>query len=236
VLPADVGLAALLQDAINTFQINPGAALEATELSVLVSLASSSLNVLNVSAWTTPAGVFYITGEVANYGPVPALNVPVRAVLLTHDGLPVAEAVDVPMGYGVLPGGFAPFSLRFGQGQPALTDHYAVMVGAADWQPTSAIDIAGPDELGWIDESTFDENGDLVVSGTVTNIGGRLLRSPRAAVTVFNAQQQVIAAQFIDLDVPVLQPNETAAFRMVMTELGGEPAQYVVNVQALAEG
>jgi hypothetical protein len=232
-LPEDATQIAALQAAVNTFQINPESTLQPTDFSVLVSLADSSLDVLNVAAWTTPEGVFYVTGEVANYGISPALDLPVRAVLLTGDGLPVAEAVDVPMAYAVLPGGFAPFSLRFGQGRPGLTSHYEVILGAPDWQPQSDIVVYGPQDLSWIDESTFNKNGQLVVSGMVTNVGQNVLHSPRASATVFNANQQVIAARFVDLDITELGPNESAAFQITLPEIGGEPAQYVVNIQAL---
>lgn len=233
ILPPDEALTAALQDAINTFQINPDSALQPADLSVLVSLAGSSLEILNAAAWTTPEGVLYITGEVANYGTSPAVELPVRAVLLTSDGLPVAEAVDVPMAYAVLPGGFAPFSLRFGQGQPSLTDHYEISIGSPEWQPQSDMVVYGPQDLSWIDESTFDEQGRLVVSGMVTNIGQNLLRRPRAAVAVFNASQQVIAARFVDLEVTELRPNESTAFQITLPEIGGDPAQYVVSIQAL---
>ena len=232
-LPQDAALTAALQDTINTFQINPESALQPTDFSVLVSLAGSTLDVLNVSAWTTPEGVFYVTGEVANYGTSPAVDLPIRAVLLTSDGLPVAEAVDMPMGYAVLPGGFAPFSLRFGQGQPGLTSHYEVILGSPEWQPQSDVVVYGPQDLSWIDESTFDDEGQLVVSGMVTNIGQNLLHRPRASVAVFDSNQQVIAARFVDLDVPELGPNESTAFQITLPEIGGEPAQYVVNIQAL---
>jgi hypothetical protein len=228
-IPEDAALMARLQASVNTFRLNPDHQLTAADAAVLVSLASSRLSVLNVAAWTTPAGVLYITGEVANNGPAVVVDAPVTAVLRTPEGLPVAEAVDVPLGYGVLPGGLAPFSLRFGQGQPALTDRFEITlgVGAAD-----AV-IYGPADLQWIDDSAFDDNGALVVNGTVTNIGERLLRRPRATVTVFDQQQRVIAARFQDLEVTELRPNESAAFQITVDEIGGEPAQYVVNVQAL---
>ncbi len=235
IVPDDPALAAELQTSLNTLRINPEAALDPTNLSVLVSLATSSLRAMNIATWTTPGGVFYVTGEVANYGTHPVAEVPVRAVLLTPEGLPVAEAVDMPMGYAVLPGGFAPFSLRFGQGQPAMTSTYEVRVGAPDWQPPDpdALVVYGPEDLSWIDESGFDENGALVISGTVTNTGQRLLHRPRVSVTVFNADQNVIAARFEDLDVAQLSPNDSAPFRIVLQEIGGEPAHYVVNIQAL---
>ncbi|MBZ0299481.1 MAG: DUF3426 domain-containing protein [Anaerolineae bacterium] len=232
-VPDDPALADALQTTINTFHINPEASLEATDPSVLVSLAATSVGVLNVATWTTPSGVFYITGEVANYGTSPLKEVPVQAVLLTPDGLAVAEAEDLPMGYAVLPGGFAPFSLRFGQGQPALAARYSLTFGSAEPPSDSSTEVYGPTDLSWIDESTYDAEGQLVVSGMVTNIGDRMLHRPRATVTVFDANQNVVAARFADLPVDALGPNESAPFELVLSEIGAEPAQYVVNIQAL---
>jgi hypothetical protein len=93
--------------------------------------------------------------------------------------------------------------------------------------------IYGPGELDWIDESGFDDNGDLVITGTVTNIGSRVLHKLRAIATVFNEQQAVIGARFVDIEAADLQANESIAFRIPVPELGGNPAQYIVNVQAL---
>jgi hypothetical protein len=232
-LSDDPALNAALQTAVNTFRIQPDASLEPTDPAVLVSQGTGGLDIRHVSAWTTPAGVFYITGEIANYGTEPVVDLPLRAVLRTADGLPVAEAVDVPMAYAVLPGGLAPFSLRFGQGQPALAAYYELLAGSPDWQNQPDTVVYGPGDLSWIDQSTYDENEQLVVSGTVTNIGERLLRRPRATVTVFDAAGNVIAARFAELDAELLRPNESASFRAAIPEIGGEPAQYVVSVQAL---
>lgn len=233
VVPDDPAKMADFQRVINTFHVNPDTPLDTADLSVLSALADNSLAVLNVATWTTGEGVFFITGEIANYGTAPAVDLPVQAMLYTADGLPVTEAVDSPMGLAVLPGGYAPFSLRFGQGQPALVTNYALILGGDDWQPQPDAVVYGPDDLSWIDDSSFDENGHLVVSGTVTNIGQHLLHHLRATATIFNGQQNAIAAGFVDLDTPELRPNESAEFQIIVPEMGGEPAQYIVNVQAL---
>lgn len=233
ILPDNPMLFDQVQAIINSFRLNPAAELQPTDLSVLVSMAASSLEILNVETWTTPGGVFYVTGEVANYGTESVTGIPIRAILTTAEGLPVAEAVDLPMGYTVLPGGFAPFSLRFGQGQPALAASYEIILGSPDWQPTTDQVVYGPDDLSWIDESRFNEAGELVISGTITNIGERMLRAPRVTATVFNAQGNVVAARFIDLENIDLRSNESTSFEVIIPEVGGEPAEYVVNVQAL---
>ena len=232
VMPEDDSQTQTLQAVINTFSINPEASLQESSLSALSSVTRSTLEILHVSAWTTPAGVFFITGEVANYGDTLLTDIPVQAVLLTDNDLAVVEAVDMVMGYGLLPGGFAPFSLRFGQGQPALTKTYELTLGNEAWQSNVDAVILGPDDLTWTDESSYTEEGYLLITGEVTNIGTSTVRNLRAVVTVFDEAQNVIAAGFTDLTAPQLAPDESAVFQIPVPELGGEAAQYIVNIQA----
>ena len=76
----------------------------------------------------------------------------------------VLGAVDQVMGYGIPPGGFAPFSLRFGQGQPSLATTYTLTLGGEDWQPASTEPVIyGQNEMTWTDESRFDSFNRLVI-------------------------------------------------------------------------
>ncbi len=235
IVPDDAQQQAALQALINSVQLQPESSLQATDASALVSLSASDLDVLNLATWSNADGVFYVTGEIANNGPTSLVDLPIQAVLRDANGLVLAEAEDRPLGYAVMPGGFAPFSLRFGQGQPVPATHYDLILGGADWQPQAAADVYGPGDLDWIDDSSFDEDGALVISGTVTNIGSHMLRDLRATATVFAPGKGVIGARFVDLDSPPLGPNESTDFRIVLPELGGVPAQYIVNVQAKGE-
>jgi hypothetical protein len=231
IVPDDGAEMEALQAIINTFTIHSEAPLQTSDLTVLSSTTRNRLEILHVATWTTPAGVFFITGEVANYGAATLTDIPVRAVLYTADGLGVAEAVDTVMGYGIPPGGFAPFSLRFGQGQPALTSRYELILGNETWQPDESAQIYGQDELTWTDESTITDQGQLLITGSITNISGQTIRGLRAVVTVFDEAQNVIAAGFTDLTSPQLAPNDSADFQIAVPEYGGSAAQYIVNVQ-----
>jgi hypothetical protein len=231
VVPDNSDRQASLQTIVNSFTINPDAPLQAGELSALSSVTRSALEILHVSTWTVPGGVFFITGEVANYGNMLLTNIPVRAVLLTDNGLGVLEAVDTVMGYGIPPGGFAPFSLRFGQGQPALTTLYELTLGNEAWGSDPDAVIFGQDELTWTDESRFTEEGHLLITGSVTNVSSQRIRNLRAVVTVFDDSQNVIAAGFTDLMAEQLAPDESTPFQIVVPEMGGEPAHYIVSVQ-----
>jgi len=233
VIPPDPARLNELQNVVNSFTLNNDAPLQATQLSTLTFAKSSSLAILHVSTWTTASGVFFITGEIANYGGSVVTSLPVTANLRTADGLVVAQAVDAAMGYGILPGGFAPFSLRFGQGQPALTTAYDLTLGGGDWQPDSGATIYGSDHLSWTDDSSIDYPNRLVISGSVVNSGAQPAYHLRAMATVFGDGQNVIAAGFVDLIPDVLQPGESAPYEIVVPEMGGTPANYIVTIQAL---
>lgn len=233
VLPDDQPARDRLQSIVNTFVLHPDAALDPAPLTILNAAGGASLNVLHVAHWTTHEGVFFVTGEVVNAGPGTVTGLPVTVALETADGLSVAEASDRVMGHGIPPGGFAPFSLRFGQGQPALSAAYEVRLGVG-WQPDPNAQLVGPEALTWTDESSV-QNGRLVIDGTITNGGAVSVREPMAVVTVFDAQQNVIAAGFAPADAAALEPGDSAAYRLVVNEMGSQAANYIVTAQALPE-
>lgn len=219
-----------LQRSVNSFRVFEDAALEATDAATLAFAVGGSLDLLNVRTWTTPAGVFFITGEVVNNGAAAARDLPVRAVLRSADGLPIAEAVDLVMGYEIPAGGFAPFSLRFGQGQPTLASQYELILGGADWRPASEGAIYGAERLSWTDTSQVGADGALEIIASVTNTSSDLVRDPRVVATIFDANGAVIAAAFSDF-APLLNPGDTASARLLITEMGGAPANYILTVQ-----
>jgi hypothetical protein len=231
-MPDDPGQQTTLQSIINTFAIHSDAPLQPSDSSTLASVTGNSLEILHVSTWSTTAGVFFITGEVGNYGAEWAENVPIRAVLHTPDGLSVADATDIVMGYGIPPGGFEPFSLRFGQGQSAITAGYELSLGGADWTPGENQAVLGQEVLKWSDDSSVGVDGRLLISGTVTNSGSNIVLNVRAVVTIFDTTGSVIAAGFTDV-TPGLNAGTSADFNIVIPEIGGTPVNYIVNVQGL---
>lgn len=232
VLPADQAEMDILQNSINSFEINAAATLQASALSVLVSAASTELDIVHVQHWTTPAGVFFITGEIANHGSSPVVQLPIEATLYTEGGLPVADALDTPMGYAVMPGEFMPFSLRFGQGQPALSSRYTINLGGETWANEPETIIYSASHLSWTDESAYNAQDQLVIRGSITNHSDRVARRPRAIVTVFGETGDVVAARFVELTDDI-RPGGSAPYEIAVPEIGGEPLQYLVSVQAL---
>lgn len=232
VVPRDAAAQVEMQRIVNTLQVDSAAPLDVTDLSTLSSAKRSGLALLHLYAWSTAEGVFFITGEVANYGTAAVSPAPVRALMTTAEGQPLLEAVDTVMGYGIPPGGFAPFSLRFGQGQPNNARDYEVYLGGDDWQSELGEPLFPAEQLLTSDESSFDALGRLIVRGEVVNTGDAVAQAPRAVITIFDAAQNVIAAGFADLAVASLAPGERAPYEIAVPELGGEPVSYIVVVQA----
>lgn len=232
-VPADPARLAELQTLINTLQLNPQSSLPVAGLDALSGLAVMELEVLNVTAWTSASGVFFITGEVVNRGTEALAAVPVRAVLTLPDGTGVVEAVDTVMGHVLPPGGFAPFSLRFGQGQPPGVDGYMLTVGGEGWQPGSVPDFAGSEAMNWTDRTEYNQAGHLVVLGEILNTGGRPLTQLRAMVTFFDETQHVIAAGYAEASPASLPAGGSATYSILVPDIGGLPSHYIVNVQAL---
>jgi len=149
----------------------------------------------------------------------------------------VAGAIDTVMGHGIAPGGFAPFSLRFGQGQPSGAREFLLRIGGEVdgeiWLPDPEARVVGAEALSWTDESTFDELGRLHISGIVTNNGERPVRDLRAIATIFDGAGSVIGAAFLDIEPAVLAAGEEAPFALMLPELGGDPVNYIVTVQGL---
>jgi hypothetical protein len=174
--------------------------------------------------------VFFITGEVANNGTEIVTNLPISADLLTSEGLSAGGAVADVMGHGIPPGGFAPFSIRFGQGQPSVAADYVLRLGGENWQNRSDQIIRSAESLAWTDESSFDDINRLVISGNVENEGDQPVRNLRVIITVFDGDQRVIGAAWADV-TPQLLAGETVAYTVTVPELGGDPVNYIVNVQ-----
>lgn len=234
VVPDDESLRVELERAVNTLAIDPAASLPAAELSALSFVHTSSLEVQNTAAWTNSTGVLFVTGEIANHTAEAIAHMPVRVSLLDANQNVLIEASDVAMGYQVASGGFAPFSLRFGQGQPVDAAGFRVTMGEQPSRPPDR-PVLGAPVLQWTDESLFTAEGHLLVSGTVTNTGNQIARDPIALVTVFDGSGDVIGAWYQALAAREIGPGTSVDYEIRVLELGGGARNYIVDIQAYRE-
>lgn len=222
-----------VQGILNTFQLYQDHILQPTELMALASASKQPIEIYNVSAWTIPNGVFFLTGEVRNQTDRVLSEIPIRAVLYTPDGRGVAEALDKVMGHGIPPGELFPFSLRFGQGQPALSETYRLFVGEPNWIPNRAVTVYGEDHLDWTVVEGFTPDGFFQLSGNVTNQSEVLVYLPMVTASVFDDQQRLIGAGFTKLEDVELEPGQSVPYSLIMAELGATPARYLVKAQGI---
>lgn len=234
IVPEDAVLRAELEHAVNTLAINPAASLPAAALSALSFVHTSSLEIQNTAAWANRTGVLFVTGEIANYTSEPISRIPIRVSLLDSEQNVLIEASDVAMGYAVAAGGFAPFSLRFGQGQPVDATGFRVTTGDQAMEAADRAVIGAP-VLEWTDESEFTAEGHLLVSGTVTNQSNQTARDPIALVTVFDGSGDVIGAWYQALAAREIAAGESVEYEIRVLELGGGARNYIVDIQAHAE-
>ncbi len=222
-----------LQGILNTFQLYQDHILQPTDLSAFALASQQPIEFYNVSAWTTSTGVFFITGEVRNRTDFILSEIPIRAVLYTPDGRGVAEGIDKVMGHGIPPGEFFPFSLRFGQGQPVLSETYRLFIGDQNWIPNRTIEVYGEDHLDWTVVDSLTPDGFFQLSGTVTNQSEVLVYLPMVTASVFDDQQRLIGAGFTKLEDVELEPGQSLPYTLVMAELGATPARYLVKAQGI---
>ncbi len=232
-LPADARLRAQTETILNTFALGTESDLPVGTLAAFSGASPIPVEITNVSTWTTPEGVFFVTGEVTNFGAEAAGQIPVRAQLLTAEGSIVADASDAVMGYGIVPGGFAPFSIRFGQGQPVNAVQYTVILGGENVTASETATIISAPTLEWTEETQVTQDGDLFILGEITNTGEEALLRPRAMATIFDDRGRVIGAGFVDVDEAILGAGASIPFTILIGDLGGSAANYVVAVQAL---
>lgn len=231
-LPPDAALRSQIQTIINTIEFPASTELPVAGLTELSNAATAQVEIINIATWTSPEGVFFVTGEVANHSTQDISNLPIRVLLLSEDGTVLADGTDIVMGYAISAGGFAPFGLRFGQGQPVNAARYSISLGGESFSPTATSIISYP-VLQWVDSTQSTTDGDLFITGTVTNTGESAVLSPRATVTLFDERGRVIGAGFADADLSILPAGESADFTVLVSDMGASPANYVVNVQAL---
>lgn len=229
VIPTDRTRLTELERITNTFRLNPDPDLQPTTLDTLQAMTTGILEVVSAVGWHTDQGVFFITGEVGNFGVTPVGPVPVRVSLEANDGTILAESFDITMGHGIPPGGYAPFSLRFGQGQPADASRFTLTLGSG---PSVEDVMLDGRDLTWSNETTLLPEGHLLIEGTVTHIGDSSLNDVIATVTVFDTDRRVIAAGFTTLTD--MAPGDSKTFQIRVPELGGDPMDSFVTVQARA--
>jgi hypothetical protein len=231
-IPSDAALASDVQLFVNTFVLNDTNTLPSAPLTALSTASTADLEISHVKTWSNAQGVFFITGEVANRGLSTYANVPIEARLIGADGTVLTNAVDTLLGHAITPGGYAPFSLRFGGGQPEGAASFEVVLGSENAALTTTTVISAP-ILTWDDAQETGAQGQFYITGTVTNSGTTPVNELRVVATVFDEDGNVIGVGIATPDTSTLEAKATSNWTLLVPELGGTATQYIVNVQGI---
>jgi hypothetical protein len=111
--------------------------------------------------------------------------------------------------------------------------NYSVILGSDEDEMETDVVIIGAPVLLWTDDIQYTADGDLFITGTITNRGAEDVRAPRAIATVFDERGRVVAVGFADANDEVLEANSETTYTLLISEMGGTAMNYIVNVQAL---
>ncbi len=175
----------------------------------------------------TIAGEHSLVGEVWNKGAANATFVKAVASFYDADDRLIAVEWGYVWAVRLAPGARAPFALNLALPQTEI-DRWNVWVdGQTTDQP-----IEGDLRVESV-ESLVDERSMATISGMVRNAGSVPMRAIEVAVTVYDAQDQVLNVGWTELDQD-LASNEAAPFT-IEVETGPEASRFALYVQGNAQ-
>jgi hypothetical protein len=188
----------------------------------------------SLNAWTDRNNGFEVAGQIVNNAPLALEFVRITAQLYDAQNRLLTEQDDFVSSDLVLPGEYAPFSIVFSDGLPPGTVRYDLHASAR-YTDFSARTFYGPDNFALTSDANFDESGLLVVSGQVRNEGNLTANLVKVIVTVFDAQQRVIATDTTLVDEQQLAQGDSSTYSVTFVELGGTPNTFLVTAQAIIQ-
>jgi hypothetical protein len=232
VLPDDPGRLRTLSRIVTTLNVNPASGWASVVPEEEDSTGGDLIGFTNLNAWVDRNGGFVIVGQVVNNAPAPVEFVHLNASLFDEGNQLLLEQDNFVSSDLIQSGDMAPFSLLFSDGLPPGTARYVLEVSGR-YADFTAQTFYGPENFALSSSADFDENGALVVSGQVRNEGNLTASLVKVIVTIFDAQQRVIATDTTLVDTQPLAPSQTSTFTVRFFELGGEPNTFLVTAQGI---
>jgi hypothetical protein len=225
---------ATLRTVINTYRVNPDVLIQEGEVAAGTT-ATGNLSFEGYSHWSDNDGGFNLTGFVKNNQDVSIEAVRLTGYLFDARGNRLSEESTILTQDVLHPGESAPFRLRFEGGRPSTAVRYELEAAArvADFSLRTFYGVENftiPDP-----NVSYNQNGNLVIQGILSNSGARLVKNVKIIVSILNEQGQVVGTetQFINKDQ--LLPGEVDSYEIVIYDLGGAPMRYEMTVMGTAE-
>jgi len=191
--------------------------------------ATVELNILNVGGYLDYYGWYRVVGEVKNVGDQAVKWVRVKVffynasdnLLCTEDHYTILDTIN--------PGRKSPFEVILSNEVLASeVDHYSVTVLSYD------VTAAKPIGLNILTNSSYiDEWGDMIINGTIKNIGTEAAESVRVIATYCNADGNVMAVEYAYTSPSHIEPDLTLPFEIELYQ--DERIPYITSYELTAE-
>lgn len=222
-----------LSRVINTLQVNRDAGWmsggETAQTAVQDAIGFASLN-----AWVDRNSGLEVVGQIVNNSAGSLEFIRIEALLYDAENRLLATQDNFVSSDLVQPGEYAPFAIVFTEGMPPGTIRYELHASAR-YADVNSQTFYGAGNFSISSQAEFDSSGFLVVSGVVTNQGGRTANLVKVLVTIFDEGGRVIGTDTTLVDVQRLAPGEASTFSVIFVELGGVPGTFVVTAQGVVE-
>ncbi len=231
--PDDPEMMETLNTIINTYRVDPTVSLGTSEMGQ-VPASEGEVGFGGLYTWVDGSGGFRITGMAVNQSDRPLEFVRIAAYIFDGRGRRLVEAEDFTLSDVILPGEHSPFSIRFPEGRPTGAVRYELHASAR-YAEFAAADFYDSSNFEVNAEATFNADGYLVISGTVTNIGPETVGFVKVIVAVLDDMGHVVATDATFASEQQLEPGRSSRFEVIFYELGGPAVNFSVSAQARVE-
>jgi LysM repeat protein len=186
-----------------------------------------ALKVEGLAFYRTPVDTLWCLGEVVNISGRPAEEIQVQVSLHDEQGRLLASGRAFSELQILAAGGRAPFSILFTAPPSDFAQYQTMVVGGvpSTHQGPRYPDLAITDHWGgWLDESNYQ------VRGEVANTGQAEAQQVTLVVTLYDAQDHVVAARTVEIAADLFLSGAVAPFDVTLVPLG-DVARYEVHVQ-----
>lgn len=195
----------------------------------------TQLTINSLTFYETPLGSLWILGDVLNEGTLPAENIRLELTLFGENGLFLGRTTVWTVPTVVLPQQTAPFGLLLTDPPAAVEQLQGTLIQSNTLpdQPPQPDGLALTYDIGNIQlEESAETEGQLTISGTLTNTAALPVTQTMLIATLTNSQGQVTGYNQLQLADP-LPAGATIPFTMTVTPPGGTAAAVTFNAQGI---
>jgi hypothetical protein len=224
-----------LTAAINTYRVNADVSLDVGQVVAASTSFTGDVGFEGFTHWSDADGGFNITGRVVNLTDQPLEAIRMTGYLFDSRGNDLSEKSLIITTDLIMPSGNAPFRLRFEGGRPSTAVRYELHAAARTANLADSSFYGAENFTIEQNPALYNDNGHLVLSGRLANVGSRLAQNVKVVVAVLDDASQVVASETVFIDRDQLLPGEVGNYEVVIFDIGGPAISYELTVMGTAE-